>query len=224
MVKMMKKVSRGAIPTSLRQNAAVWTKELLNEIAKVGLYTKVEDRYKDRYKQRDVQKALEQMYFGKCCYCEQMIGAESYEQIEHLRPKSNPKFHDLTFEWNNLHWCCQRCNTAKGKLWDEKYPIIDPTIDNPNEHLYLNLVNGEIEHYDLRGKTTISHAKLNRENLLKARKRTLRKLNELELTVKRTQAKEDDVQLINMLNIYVEDEEEFSSLISQYIRKMQEDL
>lgn len=135
---MMKKINRTNAPLSLQQNGNQWTMELLQEIKSKGMYNAVADSYKNKYRQPDVQLALEAMYFEKCCYCEQTIGAESYEHIEHLRPKSNSNFHHLTFEWSNLHWCCQKCNMAKGAKWDVTNPILDPTVDEPQQHVTIN--------------------------------------------------------------------------------------
>ena len=51
----MKSVKRLDEPQSLKQNAAVWTQELLNEIARVGNYSKVSDSFKGKYNQSDVK-------------------------------------------------------------------------------------------------------------------------------------------------------------------------
>lgn len=109
----MRAVKRPEIPQSLKQNADKWTKDLLEEINRVGVYAKVPDKYKNKYNQTDVKKLLAQMYKNHCCYCEGILGEQTYGRIEHLRPKALPRFYDLTFSWDNLHWCCERCNTKK---------------------------------------------------------------------------------------------------------------
>lgn len=220
----MKKINRTAKPLSLQQHAPQWTQELLQEVQGKGTYAAVAEVYKNKYRKSDVQQALEDMYFEKCCYCEQTIGAESYEHIEHLRPKSNVHFHHLAFDWHNLHWCCQRCNMAKSAQWDAVNPILDPTIDEPQQHITLNLITAQLQAQSQRGQTTIDHTQLNRTKLVKARKRTLQKLQALELCVKQTSTKQDDLQLINLLDQYVEQEEEFSAIIAQYIEKIRSSL
>ena len=70
-------------------------------------------RISNKYNQTDVKNSLAQMYKNHCCYCEGMLGEQTYGRIEHLRPKALPQFYDLTFSWDNLHWCCERCNTKK---------------------------------------------------------------------------------------------------------------
>lgn len=125
----MRKVKRLPEPGSLKDNAGQWTKELMDEIK--GSYAKVDDSFKNRYRQKDVKDALEKMYQRHCCYCESVIGASSYGRIEHLKPKSLPAFYQYAFQWENLHWCCEICNTSYKKTnWDFKYPILDPSKDD----------------------------------------------------------------------------------------------
>ncbi len=54
----MRAVKRPEIPQSLKQNADKWTKDLLEEINRVGVYAKVPDKYKNKYNQTDVKKLL----------------------------------------------------------------------------------------------------------------------------------------------------------------------
>lgn len=51
----MRAVKRPEIPQSLKQNADKWTKDLLEEINRVGVYAKVPDKYKNKYNQTDVK-------------------------------------------------------------------------------------------------------------------------------------------------------------------------
>ncbi|ARU60734.1 TIGR02646 family protein [Tumebacillus avium] len=166
----MVKVNRTAEPQSLVQNAVAWRNELLNQIQVNGTFSAVPDRYKNLYNQADVKAALETMYGEKCCYCEGIIGECSYGNIEHLKPKS--RFHDLTFAWGNLHWCCPVCNNKKRDKWNSADPILDPTVDDPDDHLEFDLVNCKIRPKNSsRAQTTIEHAKLNRPELVVKRKR-----------------------------------------------------
>lgn len=111
----MRKVKRPEIPRSLVVNAAQWTEDLMNEIDKMGSYSKVDSEFKEKYRQNDVKDALEKMYTCHCCYCESIIGLSTYGRIEHLKPKSLTEFHKYSFDWNNLHWCCEICNTSYKK-------------------------------------------------------------------------------------------------------------
>ena len=169
----MLKVTRTKKPDSLDKNADQWTKELLYEINKQGgKYSKVEDKYKNRYKKADVLNALRKMYKSRCCYCESIFSATSFENIEHLKPKSNPSFYHLTFDWDNLHYCCTVCNINKKAKWDFTNPILDPTKDDVERLLIFNDATAEFEALsgNPRAKTTINHTDMNRFALVKARK------------------------------------------------------
>lgn len=170
----MRYVERVEKPLSLSLYAEQWTKELLAQIEDKGSYSKVDAEYKERYRQEDVKKALERMYTGHCCYCESIIGISTYGRIEHLKPKSLVQFHKYSFEWDNLHWCCEVCNTSyKRQKWSFEYPILDPSLDHIEEYLCMNLQTGEYEVIDdnPRARTTIEDTGLNREMLVKARRR-----------------------------------------------------
>ena len=175
----MRSVKRLDEPQSLKTNSAIWTKELLDEVKRLGDYSKVSDSYKSKYNQTDVKNVLIQMYTNHCCYCEGLLGAQTYGRIEHLRPKSLPQFHKLTFAWDNLHWCCEKCNTNKGKKWDLQFPILDPTQDNISDHIAINIDSGEYElvNNSQRGQTTINHTDLNRDDLVEARRKLTIKIS-----------------------------------------------
>ncbi len=142
----MRKIARLSQPKSLEENAVRWTKELLDEIDKQGSYAKVDDSYKNKYRQDDVKDTLEKMYKRHCCYCESLVGISTYGRIEHLRPKSNPNFYQYVFDWDNMYWCCEICNTSYKKTkWDFQNPILDPAKDEIDSFLNLNLSTGEYE-------------------------------------------------------------------------------
>lgn len=178
----MRKVNRLQQPESLKNNSVRWTRELMDEINKQGNYAKVDDSFKNKYRQNDVKDALEKMYTGHGCYCEAIIGTSTYGRIEHLKPKSRPQFYQYSFDWNNLHWCCEICNTSYKKAkWDFQNPILDPSKDEIEKFLKLNFITGEYEAIGdkKRAQTTIRHTGLNRDALVKARrKRVIRFLKD----------------------------------------------
>ena len=172
----MRYVKRTETPSSLSLYGEQWTRELLKQIAEKGSYAKVDAEYKEKYRQEDVKEALEKMYTGHCCYCESVIGISTYGRIEHLKPKSLVQFYEYTYDWNNMHWCCEVCNTSYKKAkWNFQHPMLDPSLDDVKAYLRLNLQTGEYEEIDgnPRAKTTIEDTGLNRERLVRARQRSL---------------------------------------------------
>src|SRR2546421_12542276 len=126
----MRNVERVPKPESLRRKAKAWTRELLVAVRREKeTGEKVSGKLLDRYNKEDVREALKRMYGDLCCYCEARIGVVAYAQIEHRKPKR--RFPQHTFDWDNLHQACPRCNTAKGDKWDNDAPILDAVTDRP---------------------------------------------------------------------------------------------
>lgn len=162
-------------PESLKNNKKKWTEDLLHQLEmNKGKISKVDEQYKNQYKQDDVKEALKEMYGELCCYCEGNISLTGYEEIEHYRPKS--KYPELCFEWSNLHQVCKICNVIKNNKWDEDYPILCPTDDKIENHLFYKNILLMCENDNKRAINTIKHLKLNeREELLNYRTRLLKK-------------------------------------------------
>ncbi|TPN82575.1 endonuclease [Mesorhizobium sp. CU2] len=73
-----------------------------------------------RYKQASVKTALEQLFHGKCAYCESFYGATQPVDVEHFRPKgevenadAHPGYWWLAMEWTNLLPSCIDCNRRR---------------------------------------------------------------------------------------------------------------
>lgn len=142
------------------------------------------------------------MYHNHCCYCESIIGKDyaTYGRIEHLKPKS--KFPSSCFDWNNLHWSCEVCNSSyKKDNWDYAHPILDPCIDDISNHLYLDTSTGEYKEKNSspRGSTTIKHTGLNRTGLVKARRAKLIELAKHYNIYKKAGCEKDFINYYNKL-------------------------
>lgn len=80
-----------------------------------------------------LKNALLNISHEKCSYCECRLNIESNDAtIDHIIPKSADG--DRVLEWENLIISCLRCNRQKN-AFEER--IINPCIDNPQEHLYF---------------------------------------------------------------------------------------
>jgi len=163
----MRNVDRPAQPDSLRRNAANWKRELVKQVGRFrGDSSRVPESFFKHYKKDDVLQTLKSMYNSCCCYCEGFISDVSFDRIEHLKPKR--KFPRYTFDWNNLHLICEKCNIFKSDQYDAKNPILDPVIDKPiSQHLTYHFY--MVKPLSRRGKTTVSHPRLNRPELKTAR-------------------------------------------------------
>jgi hypothetical protein len=99
----------------------------------------------------------------QCMYC-----GDTGTEIDHFEPISrNPL---RTFDWLNHLLACVNCN-SRAKL--AAFPIdahghpllIDPTAEDPFDHLRLSLPFGRYEPLTDKGRTTIKVCSLNRPQL-----------------------------------------------------------
>jgi hypothetical protein len=74
------------------------------------------------YKEDEVRQALNQLFHGKCAYCESTYAATAPVDVEHYRPKGRivagrkkkkPGYYWLAAEWANLLPSCIDCNRAR---------------------------------------------------------------------------------------------------------------
>jgi uncharacterized protein (TIGR02646 family) len=72
------------------------------------------------YKNPDVARALNELFHGKCAYCESSIKAVQPTDIEHFRPKGrvadcpgHPGYWWLAASWSNLLASCIDCNRQR---------------------------------------------------------------------------------------------------------------
>lgn len=168
----MKNVTRHPIPKSLSRNAKAWAEALSARIQTVGDVKLVEEKYFNKYGKKDVREALENMYDGLCCFCETRIKPGGLGNVEHRRPQR--KFPEFTYDWDNLHWCCDSCNSFKGDEFDEENEILDAVMDVPVgdnfEYKFLAAIKQVVWFpTSPKGKTTCKHVKINRHELEKVR-------------------------------------------------------
>lgn len=79
------------------------------------------------YKDASVREALDQLFQGKCAYCESLLRGSQPGDVEHYRPKGIVHVHDsttgrteeksgyywLAADWNNLLLSCADCNRPR---------------------------------------------------------------------------------------------------------------
>ncbi|WP_433183400.1 HNH endonuclease [Actinoallomurus sp. CA-150999] len=101
-------------------------------------------------------------------YCGDNLGTD----IDHFEPISRAPLR--TFDWPNHLLACSFCNSnqkrgifpcnSKGERL-----LIDPTAEDPRDHLRLVLRTGEYRHLTAKGEATIQIFGLNRADLVRAR-------------------------------------------------------
>lgn len=128
-----------------------------------------------------VRTTLETMAAGRarCMYCEDDRGTD----IEHFYPKA--MYPHRAFSWGNYLLACGHCNS---NLKRERFPLdangapalLDPTVDDPTQHLAFLPTSGEFQPIGPRGLPSIEVFALNDRThprkLPQARRGTLVKL------------------------------------------------
>lgn len=119
-------------PQVLTDNAEAWKDEVLGYIQRGE---KVPTASSNRYNESTVKATLKEESNFKCMYCESKVKHVAHEHIEHIKPKAQSKYPELTFEWSNLGLACPICNMNKSDTYDENLPFLNPFVDEPSEHL-----------------------------------------------------------------------------------------
>ena len=166
-----------AVPESLRGSAVEELRKLLISHYSVDERKRRQLRAKLDYsllKYPDIRAALDEMFRGKCAYCEQPLDSPEWEL--HRPPKNARGFKVeaspehywwLAYEWENMYLSCPVCNRNKGTMFPTEadrvsadvksghFPtgralrkelpfLLDPCIDYPEEYLVF-LSTGEVE-------------------------------------------------------------------------------
>ncbi|MFH9829077.1 hypothetical protein [Streptomyces bobili] len=121
---------------------------------------------------RHVKALLESMAHGavRCMYCDDSRGTD----IDHFQPLASAPLR--AFVWENHLIACAWCNSNDKR---ERYPLapngtcllIDPTVDDPADHLILRFTSCLYEGLTSKGRASIDVFGLNRPDLLDGRTR-----------------------------------------------------
>jgi len=163
-------------------------------------------KFDQRFKQRETKVRLKRNYYKKCAFCEQKVFdgvgttlSDDTSTIEHYRPKSI--YYWLAYSWDNLLWCCRRCNQNKdnhfrisstkieyngiflqnihnsvmGYNSSEKPCMIHPELEDVKSEL-LFATNGHVKSDDVRVQYTITTCGIDRDDLNEKRKKILDEL------------------------------------------------
>ncbi len=128
-------VERTEEPVALRRNKQRWQQKLADAPTK-----ETREKAQEKYRHKQIQEVLrDQMFHGKCAYCETFFAHTAHGHIEHFWPKA--QYPEKTFEWENLLWACPICNSD---LKNDVFPLegeapvlVDPTRDRPEEHFHF---------------------------------------------------------------------------------------
>jgi uncharacterized protein (TIGR02646 family) len=148
------------------------------------------------YRDPDVRDAINELFHGKCAYCESRYLATQPVEVEHYRPKRLYPW--LGADWSNLLASCIDCNreryqhgasgrrksgkhdhfplvddrmrsTERGTEHREQRLLLDPTVDDDVESVLQFGDGGVVNGTDQRSRETIRVLGLDREGLRRSR-------------------------------------------------------
>ncbi|WFU61273.1 hypothetical protein [Bradyrhizobium brasilense] len=103
------------------------------------------------YKAEGVKKRLEDLFHGKCAYCESLYASQAPVDVEHYRPKgsvegdpAHPGYWWLAAEWTNLLPSCLDCNRRRKQ--------VVPTISAGLAVLYEGMKTGKQDSFPVLGR------------------------------------------------------------------------
>lgn len=215
------------IPNSLSDRA---TNTKRNDCIRNSRY-KQNKNFNRRFKERDTKVYLKRIYNKKCAFCEQRVYEckdnklkDDSSTIEHYRPKGI--YYWLAYSWDNLLWCCYRCNQNKSNKFSieniqveyaesflddihnsaslynttEEPKFIHPEFENARGLCQFD-DNGVIDSNDMRVKYTITECGIDRYDLNEKRKKILDELR-------------------NKINDRINTDDPYDDIISEFIKDM----
>ncbi|WP_431103933.1 AAA family ATPase [Roseateles noduli] len=194
----------------------------------------------DLWRDQEVQLRLRELFLSKCAYCESRLAIKQIDVAIHHRPTANATGHIrvpspdhyawYAYEWENLLPACQQCSRSKSNHFPTEQArvepftslanadrlelplLMDPCKDPVGEHLAFEH-DGTCIALSLKGKATINTLALNREDLLKERRRAFAEVSSA-LSVK--PAKTFQV-FDDLLTNFLEDSDEFAGAKSLWL-------
>ena len=167
----MRHLARPPLPAPAQRYLQRWTQAL---VALPAAYQKANsDRTRrQRLNTRTIHQTREALHamnggWDRCMYCEHNVAG----QIDHFEPRERAPAR--TFDWPNMVLSCDRCNVSKGSAFMGAggEPPVDPTLEDPSEHLELSPRDGALVGRTARGEWTIQVFGLNASPHLKRQRR-----------------------------------------------------
>jgi hypothetical protein len=172
----MRRLTRLDLPDDLRQ----WLEERSAEVGAAPDPRAASDRLWTGSGQRFDALRARLAEFGsgrqRCMYCEDGAGTD----IDHFYPRT--RYPLKSFEWLNHLLACADCNRRKSQTFplDGDEPVlVDPSTEDPREHLVLSLSQGRFTELTSRGERSIDTYSLNRGYLVQGRVDAFTALQEL---------------------------------------------
>ncbi len=143
----MRQTTRPASPVVLIEYAEKWNQQWAalrasNPSAAFQWY-----QHEGRSARDWIHEDLSNMTAGHCSFCDTFPLADRGNgegSVEHFRPKHRPEFHLLAYDWGNLYFCCDQCQSRKGDQWNEQLLAPDHTGYEFNRYFAFDFTTGAL--------------------------------------------------------------------------------
>lgn len=214
----MRKINKLPEPESLKTKAAKWLNEM-KSLLEQGKTPPNSMRY--AYRAKDIKQTLIDETFGKCAYCESHLLHNAFGETDHFEPVSAVL--DLLFDWNNLLLSCTKCNHNKWTYFNPDDPLIDPTKDEPSEHLFFAGAYVYPRNGSQKGARTEFTLDLNRTQLLEKRQE---RINDIHRMIDRwhRETPERKKLLVEQIKLEFQPQKEYSLAVENFINHFAKNL
>jgi uncharacterized protein (TIGR02646 family) len=142
---MRKQTRSKDVPSVRAQNGAAWTQAWLDkskgQMSPSFTWPQVDGKTVREW----ILPELRKMNQDHCSFCDSFpIDTSSKEPIEHFRPKHRNAFPHLAYEWTNLYYSCELCQSSKHSQWDEDLLAPDDGSYHFLRYFICDFVTGEI--------------------------------------------------------------------------------
>lgn len=209
----MIRLRRGTKPAVLESNSTAWTEEFVGH---EGPLSSMPATQRYRYRHPDIKVAVKSDSHGKCIYCESYISHVHPGEIEHIAPVSVRP--ELVLDWENLAYVCTECNREKGAYFEPSLPLLDPFVDDPDEHLVFYGPMVLHRTGSARGEVTVLELKLGRAGLIERRKERIEQLKRLVDRISALPAGPQRSSLERVLSEEQRDDKAYAATAREFIR------
>lgn len=115
----MRHFSRLAAPHFFSENAARWNQQWIKLRSEKSGATFQWYRHKKQPINQKISPILSLQTIHHCSYCDAFPMGLADDTIDHFKPKGNPLFYHLAYDWKNLYYACADCQKAKREQFSD---------------------------------------------------------------------------------------------------------
>ena len=157
---------------------------------------------------------------SKCAYCESFVFHVAWGDVEHILAKAAACHPELAFDYGNLTIACSRCNNAKGDYCDPSLPLVNPYVDDPEEHFVWVGSMTLPRNGSPRGELTRYRLKLDRKGLAERRQERIEQVMVLAQRYLNEPSGPRKEALFEQLQLEVDKDREYTAHVAAAIRMM----